>query len=258
MARLAPIALLAFAVTLACGRPAAPTATPASPAATPTPPIAATAPAPAPTTVAPTTPPSPAQPTQPAPGPASPTVGQTTALAFQGYESAWEKVERFRVEIEYSQDSRIISRFRMLIVRPDRLHLIALDPDTGAPATEIIKIGNETWTKFGDRWIHSPEGAESPIDTSQLWSPDDLSPRDTGTSTVQMSYEELPPETLDGVPCDRWRITIEIPGMGKSETTAWIGQADGLPRQVISVTPEGIRQLQRYSYDGDIDVQPPR
>jgi len=191
MARLAPIALLAFAVTLACGRPAAPTATPASPAATSTPRAAATAPAPATATAAPTSAPRPAQPTPSAPGAASPTTDQATNRVFQGYQSAWEKVDRFRVEIEYSQNAQTIGLYRLLVVRPDRMHLIVLDPGTGATLMEIIQIGNKSWNKIGDRWIESAAGGNTPVDTSQLWDPGKLSPDAAAPGTI--TYEQLPP-----------------------------------------------------------------
>jgi hypothetical protein len=256
MARLAPIALLAFAVTLACGGPAAPTATPVSPAATSTPRAAATAPAPATTTAAPTSAPRPAQPTASAPGATSPTTDQTTNRAFQGYQSAWEKVDRFRVEMEFSQNGQTIGLYRLLVVRPDRMHLIVLDPGTGATLMEIIQIGNKSWNKIGGRWIESAAGGNTPVDTSQLWDPGKLSPDAAAPGTI--TYEQLPPETLDGVLCDRWKMTVEVPGMGKSETTTWIAQSDQLPRQMISEAPGGLRQVQRYSYNQDFDIQPPQ
>jgi hypothetical protein len=73
--------------------------------------------------------------------------------------------------MEYSQNGQTIGLYRLLVVRPDRMHLIVLDPRHGRNATEIIEIGNKSWNKIGDRWIESAAGANTPVDTSQLWDP---------------------------------------------------------------------------------------
>jgi hypothetical protein len=145
MARLAPIAILAFAVTLACGGPAAPTATPPAPAATPT----SLAPLASPTRLTPIPSPGAAiQPSLPAPRDAI----DEKLLAWS---TAWATVQRFSVEIETKDAAGMVyNRSIMRVVRPDRYHLTNLDLETRQPRTQTIVIGSKTWVKLAgsDRW----------------------------------------------------------------------------------------------------------
>jgi hypothetical protein len=237
MARLAPIALLAFAVTLACGRPAAPTATPASPAATPTPRAAATAPL---------------QPRRQCPHhrhraqPAHTVrarrdlahADQTTNRAFQGYQSAWEKVDRFRVEIEYSQDASDRSVPVCWSSAPTGMHLIDLDPGHGSTRTQKSSDRQQdAGSSSVDRWIDSTARRE-PLRYQQLWNPDSLlhpTRRRRCTSPTSNSH----PRRSTAFRATAGRSTVEIPGMGKSDTTAWIAQADRSRDSDQRTAPEG-------------------
>jgi hypothetical protein len=247
MARLAPIALLAFAVTLACGGPAAPTATPPAPAATPT----SLAPLASPTRLTPIPSPGAAiQPSLPAPRDAI----DEKLLAWS---TAWATVQRFSVEIETKDAAGMVyNRSIMRVVRPDRYHLTNLDLETRQPRTQTIVIGSKTWVKLAgsDRW-ESFDG-QGAYDFGQAWNPDSLLKERAAGATH--SFEQLAPETIDGVPCERWQIVSELPGAVTLTYSVWIAESDRLPRQIAYVQPDGLTQLQRYSYNQDFDIQPPQ
>jgi len=248
MARLAPVALLALAVTLACGRPAAPTATPAWPASvtTPSPSLSSPArpsPAPSPGTAI--------QPSLPAPRDA-------TDEKLLAWSAAWATVQRFRVDIETKDEAGVVyNRSIMRVVLPDRYHLTNLDLETDQPRMQTIVIGTKTWVKLAgsDRW--EPFDTQAAFDYGQAWDPTTLLEERSGATGATHSLEQLAPETIDGVPCERWSIVSELPLGVTLQYTVWIAETDRLPRQIVYVQPDGLAQLQRYSYDEEFDIQPP-
>jgi len=228
MHRLALLAslLLALAIT-GCAAPVRPTPTPLPPTPTPVP--------------------------QGAP---AVQVADRTRLA--AWASAWEAVERFRAEITViDQSGRVQQRVQLAVVLPDRLHAFQLDPATGQPTLEWIVIGDAGWIKQGDRWQLGQ--IRGPLDLAQLYDPSSLAEaRDASAGGATVTMEELAPERLDGVPCQRWSITVTPVGQATNRITLWLGQDDQLPRQLRTEYPDGSVLLLRYCDFGEaIEIQPP-
>ncbi len=119
----------------------------------------------------------------------------------------------------------------------------------GMGKTEIITIGDETWTKaFGDKWMYSSEDDAS----ENFGGPDDF--MDDFDMENDMDYKGK--EKVNGVNCKHYEVDAVIvmsdqdPGatLGDVESTfvgdIWVADESGLPDVVIRMTGTSIVNAQ--------------
>ncbi|MDW7982551.1 MAG: hypothetical protein RMH81_07050 [Thermomicrobium sp.] len=202
----------------------------------------------------------------PTPLPPTPTRAATGDPAVTGadrerlvaWADAWAAVTGFRAEITVFDESGTLQQhLQLAVVLPDRLHAIQLDPASGRPNQEWIIVGDAGWIKRGDNWqlgqVQQPPNFAGLYDPSALI---EARAADDGGAAVTM--RALGGETLDGVPCERWEITVTPVGQPTNRITLWIGREDQLPRQLRTEYPDGsVLQLRYWGYGEAIDIRPP-
>lgn len=253
--RAAVTALVAVSIALAaCGGsasdPATTTPTAADTPATATAPSATEAPTAPPATDTETpTPDSNAEATEsPTDAPAADTPA-TEALA--GTFAAWGQVESLRMKMTMPspENPEDLVSLTVEMVRPDRMRVVT---EAAEGTFEMIMIGDTTYMKMGDSWMTLP-GSQS-LDELGAVAPDDTIDEvgAPGVTAVQRGTE-----TIDGVRCTVWDLTIPDDEGGTLTARMWIGADDNLPRLMTIETPEGTMTMEYSGYDGDIVIEPP-
>jgi len=116
---------------------------------------------------------------------------------------------------------------------------------------EMITIGSQTWWKINGAWDPNPSDTRAPVDIYSLIEPN--------LHDVQAAGQEA----ANGAPCNvyTFNLTISEPDFSLSGSgKAWVGSADGLPRQLdLQATVNGamVNSHLVYSYGVQFDIQPP-
>lgn len=203
----------------------------------------------------------------PTPLPPTPTPVVTGSPAVTGPErelvaswvQAWSTVKRFRAEIMvYDGSGALQQRLQLAVVLPDRLHAVQLDPATGQAQQEWIIVGDAGWIRQGENWQLGR--IQQPLQLADLYDPGALmEARESSAGSATVEFQQLPSETVDGVACETWQITVTPAGQPANRITLWIGEGDDLPRQLRTEYPDGSALVLRYGgYDETFDIQPPK
>ncbi|GBD19298.1 hypothetical protein HRbin27_01804 [bacterium HR27] len=207
-------------------------------------------------------------PQQPTPTPLPPTPTPfpegTPALSpadqarVTAWADAWATVQRFRAEITaYDSSGALRQRLELAVILPDRLHAVQYDPASGQPTQEWIIVGDAGWVRSGDRWQLGQ--IQQPLDLASLYDPSSLAAARTGPNGgTSVTLEELPAETVSGILCEKWAITVTPAGQEPNQLILWIGQADQLPRQLRTEYPDGSILILRYwGFEDAFTIEPP-
>jgi len=243
--------LLAGSLALAaCGGSATDSETPAPTASDAPVTVAAASPTAEPTTAAETptpesTPEATESPTE------APATGTAAAEVLAPTFAAWEQVESLRMKMTMpgSDASGETLQMVMEMVRPDRMRV---SMETAEGTFEMIIIGDVTYMNLGGTWTELPGPQD--LSTYGALSPDE--PIDE-VSAPDVTVVQSGTETIDGVTCTVWDLTIPDEEAGTMTGRIWVGADDNLPRRMVFETPEGPMTVEYSGYNEDITIEPP-
>jgi hypothetical protein len=130
----------------------------------------------------------------------------------------------------------------MEFVKPDRSHIKL---SSGGQTFEVIRIGTDTYTNIGGRWLKSPVANTAPSQNANI-DPDKV----VQDFTANKDNADLPRKggviTVDGVQCQEWVA---------KEGTFCIGTRDSLPRRFVPAS--GDITLIFTDWNASITISPP-
>ncbi|MDI3340162.1 MAG: hypothetical protein QJR03_06475 [Sphaerobacter sp.] len=139
-----------------------------------------------------------------------------------------------------------VVEFTIELIPPDRQHVTITGPDG---TFEAIRIAGAFYVN--GTWMQLPSqqdlGAVVPVQ-----------PEETLADTVvpEATAVQEGPETVNGVPCRVWKVTLPTEGT-RGTTTIWGGADAHLPRRMVAETPEGTMTIEYSGYDVGFTIEPP-
>ena len=247
------VGLLAWSLVLgACGGSAADSETPAPTASDAPATVTASSPTAAPTTAAETPTPESTPEAEATESPTeAPSAGTAATDVLAPTFAAWEQVKTLRMKMTMPSAAAPGETQQMILemVRPDRMRVTM---ETAEGTFEMIIIGDVSYMNLGGTWMQLPGPQD--LSTYGALSPDD--PVDE-VSAPDVTVVQSGTETIDGVACTVWDVTIPDEEAGTITGRMWVGADDNLPRRLVFETPDGPMTVEYSGYNEDITIEPP-